>query len=386
MLTRRALAVVPVTNNDPLDTVLLVITGNVGDSTIFAGKGVLDLVGLAVLSVDGTNQHVVGDVVQMSTVLQPRTGHGDVVSGGLALGLDKDGQVGGILAVPGLERLEELQTVGSGRDSDVDGCTVLGRVLVGILTWVVAVGREAITGWLLELELLAIGIGELINERVEVEGSGNGHGNDKVGRGDERVGGRVSIVTASEVTVVRGDDGVGSSLLDILAVPLTNARSAGVGKDHAAKLLKGLELSIALNGSTNLLRSWGNGEEGLGLEAVGHGILRDRGRAGHVLVRRVGARADQTDLELFRPLVGLDSLLELADGGGKIGGEGTVDVGLKLREVNLDKLVVLGTLILAKLLSIFAGEVTNGLALGGIEVVVHAVIEGEHRGGGTNFG
>jgi hypothetical protein len=40
-----------------------------------------------------TDEHVVADVVQVSTVLQPRPSHGDVVSGALALGLDEDGSI-----------------------------------------------------------------------------------------------------------------------------------------------------------------------------------------------------------------------------------------------------------------------------------------------------
>ena len=120
VLTGRSLTVVPVTYNYPWDAVLLVVTGNVGDGTVLAVENVLDLVGLAVLSVDGTNQHVVGDVVQVSTVLQPGTGHGDVIGSGLALALDQDREVLSILTIPGAEWLEELKTVGGGRDSDRD--------------------------------------------------------------------------------------------------------------------------------------------------------------------------------------------------------------------------------------------------------------------------
>jgi hypothetical protein len=143
---------------------------------------------------------------------------------------------------------------------------------------------------------------------------------------------------------------------------------------------------LTSNGGTNLLRAGGDSEERLGLDAMGHSILSDRGATRHVLIRGVGAGANETDLELFRPLVGLNSLFELADGGGKIGCEGSVDVRLQFREVDLDKLIVLNALILAELLSVFAGEITNGSSLGGLQVVVHAVVEGEQRGGGTNLG
>jgi hypothetical protein len=101
----------------------------------------------------------------VTTVLQPGTGHGDVVGGGLTLSLDEDGQVGGVLAVPGIEGLEELETVGGGRDGNIDLRTVLRRVLVGVLAWVVAVGGETLTSGLLELELLAVGVGKLVCEK-----------------------------------------------------------------------------------------------------------------------------------------------------------------------------------------------------------------------------
>lgn len=111
-------------------------------------------------------------------------------------------------------------------------------VLVGILTGIVAVGGEAFAGGFLELELLAIGVGDWlgqymshidwgrenitgVSKRVEVQRSGNGHCDDEIGRGDERVGGGVGVVATSEVTVVGRDDGVGSALLDIAAIPIS---------------------------------------------------------------------------------------------------------------------------------------------------------------------
>jgi len=168
-------------------------------------------------------------------------------------------------------------------------------------------------------------------------------------------------------------------------IVLTNARTAGVGKNHTTELLEGLELTVTLNGGANLLGSGGDGEEGLGLDAVVESVTGNGSGTGHVLVRGVGARADKTDLHLLGPAVGLDGLLELTDGSGKIGGEGTVDVRLELGEVDLDELVVLGALVLLELLGVGAGEVTDLLALGGVQVVVHAVVEGEEGGGGTNL-
>lgn len=82
-----------------------------------------------------------------------------------------------------------------------------------------------------------------------------------------------------------------------------------------------------------MLRTGSHGELALGMETVLGSLLHDRSGTAHVLVRRVGARTDEGNLELSGPVVLLNLLLELGDGGGKIGGEGTVNVGFKLGEV-----------------------------------------------------
>lgn len=251
----------------------------------------------------------------------------------LAENLDQDGEVLGRLAVPWLERLEKLETVGSGADDDVDGSTVLRWGLEGVLAWVVATRRKLVARGIVELEGLAIGTGEGVGQGVEGQVASEGHGGDDVGRSDEGVSGGISIVTAGEVAVVGGDDRVLLALLDVAAIPLANARSAGVGKDHTANLLERADLTIAGDGSTDLLGTGGDGELGLGFQTVLGSLTGDRSGAGHVLVGRVGARADEGDLELLRPVVLLDCLSELGDGSGQIGSEGTVDVGLKLGEV-----------------------------------------------------
>jgi hypothetical protein len=76
----------------------------------------------------------------VTTVLEPRSTSRDVVGGALALGLDKDGGVDNVLAVPGREGLEELKSVRVGVHGDLDRGRVLGRGLEGVLSRVVALG------------------------------------------------------------------------------------------------------------------------------------------------------------------------------------------------------------------------------------------------------
>lgn len=386
VLAGRPLTVVPVTDDDPLDALGLVVTGNGGNSVVLTSGDVLDLVGLTVGLVDGTDEHVVGDVVQMTTVLEPGTGHGDVISGGLALGLDQDREILGVLAIPRREGLEDLETVRARGDLDLNGSTVGRRSLVGILTRIESSVGETLSARRSEEELVAILVLQLIGERVKVEGASNGHGNNKIGGCDERVGGGVAVVATSEVTVVGREDRVGLTLLDIPAIPLTDAGTASVGEDDTTELLESLELPIAGNGGANLLGTRGDNEGRLGLEAVVKSITGDRGTARHILVRGVGAGADQTDLELLGPAIGLDGSGELGDGGGKIRGERTVDVGLELGKVDLEELVVLGTLVGLELVGEGVSESGNISTLGGLEVrgLLLGVIE--DGSGSTNFG
>lgn len=80
VFTGRTLSVVPVTNDNPWDAAGLVGTGGGGDGVIFTSLEVLDAVALAVFGVDSTDEKVVGDVVKMTTVLEPGTGHYNGVS------------------------------------------------------------------------------------------------------------------------------------------------------------------------------------------------------------------------------------------------------------------------------------------------------------------
>lgn len=65
------------------------MAGHIGHTSVLSCQLVLDLVDRIVLNVDCTNQHVVGDVVQVTTEFQPRPGGTDVVGGALSLHLQQ---------------------------------------------------------------------------------------------------------------------------------------------------------------------------------------------------------------------------------------------------------------------------------------------------------
>lgn len=142
----------------------------------------------------------------MTSVLQPRSSSRDMIRCAFTLNLDQNRQVLHRLSIPLRKRFQQLQTIALGIDLDDNGAPVLGRRLEGILSGVVSPDGERVSRWGAEFELLASGCGKRVGEGVERERTGKGEGGDEIGRGDKGVGGRVGVVTSSEVTVVRSDD------------------------------------------------------------------------------------------------------------------------------------------------------------------------------------
>jgi hypothetical protein len=129
-----------------------------------------------------------------------------VIGCALALDLDQNREISGGLAVPRIERLEELETVRLGVNSNLDDGAVLGRGLECVLTGIVTAWGKLVATGVLELEELAIAANKIIGDGVKGQAASERESGDDIGRCDESMGGGVGIVTASEVTVVRGED------------------------------------------------------------------------------------------------------------------------------------------------------------------------------------
>lgn len=186
------------------------MAGDVGDAAVLARQVVLDLVHGVVLVVDRADQHVVGDVVQVTAELEPRPGGADVVRRALSLHLpkqitsvgwggsfagigcasrppppylDEDLHVLQIGAAPFVEGFQQLQPVALRVDVDREAGAVGGRVLVSVLARVEAPGRQLVPIGRLQLELLAVGGGQVVGLRVEAQRAGDGEGGDDLRKG-----------------------------------------------------------------------------------------------------------------------------------------------------------------------------------------------------------
>ena len=90
MFPGASLAVVFISNYDPLYTFSLVLLGHLWHASIRPSQLVLDVVHVVVLGVDAGDQEIVGDVLEMSAELEPRSSGGDVISGALSLHFDQN--------------------------------------------------------------------------------------------------------------------------------------------------------------------------------------------------------------------------------------------------------------------------------------------------------
>ncbi|EEQ36878.1 aconitate hydratase, mitochondrial precursor [Clavispora lusitaniae ATCC 42720] len=387
MLSGRTFTKVLVTNDNPLVASVSVSSSSVWNTRVDTSVVVLDVVGFTVFCVGGTNHVVVGDVLQVATVFQPWTGHRNVVSGGLTNSLNQDWHSQSILTIPWLEWSQTLQSVGGWRNDNFDTSSVGWRSLVGVLTLVVTSWRQTNSVWLSQLEFFALSILQGVSDWVEAQVTRDSVGGNHLWRGNESVGSRVTIVSGGEVSVERRNNGVLLSLLNVASVPLTDTWTTSIGHDDTAKVLESLQLTVSSNGGSDLFGTWRDGEDRLRLQAVGSSIFNDRSSSGHVLIRGVGTRTNQTNLNFQRPAVSNSGFLHLRNWGSQIWGEWTVDVRFQSVQVNFNDLVVLTTFISSQeVLLVKLGELGNLRSTGSIQVVNHRVVEWENRGGSTDFG
>mmetsp|Transcript_4227 Transcript_4227/g.26860 ORF Transcript_4227/g.26860 Transcript_4227/m.26860 type:complete len:353 (-) Transcript_4227:1099-2157(-) len=329
VLPRATLTVVLVTNHYPRNPSSLVCTRNLRHTVKLVCKRIVNLVCLPILVVNGTNQHVITDIVQVPPELQPWSRHADVVGRAFASCLDQNLCTFHVFAIPFLERSKELKAVAARVYVDSHLAPIRRRGLESILSWIESFGRKLISVRALEHHLLTIGAHQGVLLGVEAQITRDSKCSDQLWTCHKGVRGGVAIIASRKVPVVGGDDRIRFAFFNVRPLPLPNAGTACVGKHRSANLAEHVHDAIPADCRADLLRPRGDGERHLRFDACFEGLGCYRGRAGHVLVRAVGARTNQSRLQFRGPCVLLQSLCKFGKWPGPIRTERTIDMGLK---------------------------------------------------------
>ena len=340
MLTAASFTVVVFSHNDASQILLLIGFGSCGNFNIFARELVLHLVCLAIERIHGAHQQIVGDVLQMTAELQPRTSHRDVVGGALSLSLDEQRHVDKIVSIPSGKRLQTLQTLRFGSNHHLHVSMVGGRCNEAIVGLSKALRWEVVALRSIKTHAVAIAVGQRVGDRIEVEPSGNGQSGGQFWTSDESKCIGVAISTTAEIAVERSDDGVLALRIVGVAVPLSDTRSASVSHDDCTNALEIVENSIAFGSCANLLATRVDDELSMNVDILLSSLTGNRSRTAQILITGVGARANQSHFHRHRIVVGRTFGFHLRDGSCSIGSERTIEMGLHLREVDIDDLVV----------------------------------------------
>ena len=390
-----AFAVVFVTDDDGARALGLVNLGKFGDFLVFTALAE-NLVRFAVESVHGADEHVVRNVFEVTAVVEPRAGHGDVVGGALALRLDEERGTGDVLAVPGRERSESLEALAFGVDGNGNLGIVFGRSLVAGILDFEALRREFALFRRVELDCFTFVVHEGVGHRVEADVAAEGcnHGHER--GGDECVGVRVAVGALRKVAVKAVDDGVEFLLVGTGTVPTANARTAGVRHDGGAELLEQVDEAVAFGGVAHLFAPRVDEERALRAETLREGLLDHVCCHEQIFVAGVRAATDECcayDRGRFRlGFGGLEAFGHVGHGVGAVRAERAVEVRHEFAQVDFHDAVKVLFRICFDFgvgLEVFCNLVGGGGnvgAAGDLEVAAHGVVVAEGGAGGAHFG
>lgn len=74
--------VIPIANYNPLKASFFVITCSGWNGVPLSSHCVLDLVGFSICRINGTDEHIVRDVIEMAAIFEPRASHYEFISCG----------------------------------------------------------------------------------------------------------------------------------------------------------------------------------------------------------------------------------------------------------------------------------------------------------------
>ena len=170
-----------------------------------------------------------------------------------ALGLDKKRHICQVLSIPWSKRSELLESVAVRRNNYLYVGIFFAWGDESLILYGKALRREGESCRCIELHAIAFLIQQSIGSRIKVETARNGESHGELWTADEGKRIRVTISTAAEVSVERGNNGILARIIIGMTLPLSDARTAGIGHDEGSNLLEIIKDAITLGCIANLL-------------------------------------------------------------------------------------------------------------------------------------
>ena len=227
--------------------------------------------------------------------MKPWTGRRNVIGRCLTLAFQQNRHFQKIAAVPDRPWLQALKPFAIGVDLQLNVFAAFTRSGIGglagreVFRWHLGCGLRSI-----ERERFTVATGQSVLQRIERQTSRQRECSDQFGAGDEVHRGRLAVISAWKVAVIRRNNCIGCAGCFARPAPLSNAGAAGIRQHGCVDVLERLHLSVALDRGAHLLRTWRDQQWHGCLDAVRGRLRSNVGGAAHVFVRRVGAASDQS--------------------------------------------------------------------------------------------
>ena len=151
----------------------------------------------------------------------------------------------------------------------------------------------------------------------------------------------ISVGPFGKIPVEGSHDGVRPERIIRLPFPLTDARSAGIGHYGCSRCLEIGYHSVTDGSAVHLFRPRIHQQRRSHLQSLILQLTDQRSRTTQILIRRVGARTDESDLHATGIPVRLYFCRKFRQWAGRIRCERTVQIRFQSREVNLNHPVVI---------------------------------------------
>src|SRR5690606_16181550 len=247
-----------------------------GYTTVFTGKLVFNRVGLVVEIIHRSYEHVVGNVIEVASVLQPWTSHGNMVGSTFSFCFDEQLHTFQVGTFPWCKWLKQLQPVRVRIHDYFHFASVFGRSLISGVFYRESFWRKFNTCRFVEHYFFTVVVYQFIGKRVESKVTCDSESCYNFRRCYESMGGSQAVIPFGEVPVEGSDDGVFPVWIINMPCPFPDTRPAGICQYQPANFHEDVQKTVFFNSVTHLLTTGGNRKFSTGSQLLLNSLFSQR--------------------------------------------------------------------------------------------------------------